>query len=87
MIVILALTFYKSVGRNDPNARGGNPPWPSIQPPGFPGNNVIDLAGSRRNVGMSGPPPALEDLDIPVPIEAIRSTLGGKGRFKNGEFK
>lgn len=42
------------------------------------------MAGNRRNVGMGGPPPALEDLEIPVPIEAIRS--GAKGRFKNGAF-
>lgn len=67
----------------DPNARGGNGPWPPLQPPGF-GGNLMDM-NSRRNVsGIGGQPPALEDLDIPVPIEAIRSNLGGKGRFKNG---
>lgn len=69
-------------------ARGGNGgPWPpgALQQPNF-ASNPMDL-GNRKNFGMGGPPPALEDLEIPVPIEAMRSNLGGKGRFKNGKFQ
>lgn len=67
----------------EPNARGDNAPWPPLQGSGFSKNLELN---NRRNVSnIGGQPPALEDLDIPVPVEAIRSGLGGNGRFKNGK--
>lgn len=70
-----------SDGNNrDFNNSRNNMQWRDSQPPPNFNNNFMDPSNARMNMG-GGPPPALEDMRLPIPIDNMRGgPMGPNGK-------